>query len=286
MKEVFEHAGLRVTIEPDALSETPDEWNEAICIASFHPEFDHQSPNSPAQTPSDVRVWVAPKPALPLDSLRVLAWEWADGDEDIDVDDDPFNGPEWDRDALEDYLHARECDDDEWVEYLDNLDEWESYDRDDWEVFLIEAYVHGGVVLALAYEGRFPDRGWDVSQVGAVFIRKDGYWRGGWEAGMECPHCQAGTVEVVDDEVRCRGECGSTWPQEVDFRSIAKAYLDTWNQYLSGDVWVYTVERVITCDHCGAASVDLLDSCIGIYGQEWAVQEAKQAAEMWAKEVA
>jgi hypothetical protein len=30
------------------------------------------------------------------------------------------------------------------------------------------------------------------------------------EAGAECPLCQAGTVEVVGGEVRCRGECGNT----------------------------------------------------------------------------
>jgi len=31
------------------------------------------------------------------------------------------------------------------------------------------------------------------------------------EDGDECPACQNGTVEVVDGEVRCRGECGSIW---------------------------------------------------------------------------
>jgi hypothetical protein len=27
----------------------------------------------------------------------------------------------------------------------------------------------------------------------------------------ECPLCQSGTVEVVNGEVRCRGECGTVW---------------------------------------------------------------------------
>lgn len=31
------------------------------------------------------------------------------------------------------------------------------------------------------------------------------------EPGDECPFCQNGTVEIVDDEVRCRGECGAVW---------------------------------------------------------------------------
>lgn len=32
-------------------------------------------------------------------------------------------------------------------------------------------------------------------------------------ADDECPNCMNGTVEVVDGEVRCRGECGATWKQ-------------------------------------------------------------------------
>ena len=28
------------------------------------------------------------------------------------------------------------------------------------------------------------------------------------EHGAECPLCECGTVEVVDGEVKCRGECG------------------------------------------------------------------------------
>ena len=29
------------------------------------------------------------------------------------------------------------------------------------------------------------------------------------EHDEECPLCKCGTVEVVDGEVRCRGECGA-----------------------------------------------------------------------------
>lgn len=28
--------------------------------------------------------------------------------------------------------------------------------------------------------------------------------------GDECPICKCGTVEIVDGEVRCKGECGNT----------------------------------------------------------------------------
>ena len=38
--------------------------------------------------------------------------------------------------------------------------------------FGLEAYIHSGVVLALSHEGNFPDRQWDVSQLGLVFVAK------------------------------------------------------------------------------------------------------------------
>jgi hypothetical protein len=38
--------------------------------------------------------------------------------------------------------------------------------------FGLEAYIHSGVVLAISYEGNFPDRRWDVSQVGLIFVAK------------------------------------------------------------------------------------------------------------------
>jgi len=31
------------------------------------------------------------------------------------------------------------------------------------------------------------------------------------EEDDECPHCRNGTLEIHDNEARCRGECGSIW---------------------------------------------------------------------------
>lgn len=68
-------------------------------------------------------------------------------------------------------------------------------------VFGLEAYIHGGVVLALAGEGNFPDRQWDVSRLGYVFVSKADY----------------------GDKDRAR--------------EIALSLIREWNMYLSGDVW-------------------------------------------------
>jgi len=108
-----------------------------------------------------------------------------------------------------------------------------------YHVFLLEAYIHGGVALALQDEGRFPDRQWDVSNgIGAVLVAKS-------EA--------------------------KTKPQA---RKIAMFLIKEWNRYLSGDVYSFCLE-----DSEGNA----LDSLSGIYGDEYAKEEAMEAAKYQAK---
>ena len=70
----------------------------------------------------------------------------------------------------------------------------------------VEAYIHSGVTLAVLDNGNFPDRQWDVSYVGHVFLRK------------------------------------SDWPNPTDAFETAKSYINEWNTYLSGDVWGYSIE--------------------------------------------
>ena len=41
------------------------------------------------------------------------------------------------------------------------------------------------------------------------------------EDGDECPYCGNGTVEIVEDEIRCRGECGSVW-ENVNWKAGSK----------------------------------------------------------------
>jgi len=87
-----------------------------------------------------------------------------------------------------------------WVQ-RDTPDNIEEYD-----VFPLEAYIHSGVALALGGSpeaGRFPDRRWDVSLVGNVYVKRSA---------------------VPDTE------------------KAAKALVGDWNTYLSGDVWWYRIE--------------------------------------------
>lgn len=106
-------------------------------------------------------------------------------------------------------------------------------------VFGLEAYIHSGVSLALSNEGSFPDRQWDVSRLGAVFVSK------------------------------------KEWPKHEDAKKTAEGYIETWNTYLSGDVWGYVPE-----DEEG----EHIDSCWGYYGHEHAEEAGREALEYSAKQ--
>lgn len=89
-----------------------------------------------------------------------------------------------------------------------------------YHIFALEAYIHSGVALALRNEGNFPDRRWDVSQLGCVFASK------------------------------------KEWRLRKSARKAAIGLIKYWNQYLSGDVYGCVLEKYdknknqIDCDSC------------------------------------
>jgi hypothetical protein len=115
-----------------------------------------------------------------------------------------------------------------------------------WFVTPLEAYIHGGVCLALVWEHRgFPDRRWDVSRLGYV---------------------------VVDREAL--GEAGKPADDERCFE-IAKGLVEDWNTYLEGRVFGFTVKHTFS----GAQ-----ESCGGFYDSRWdgrtdCLPEARSVAE-------
>lgn len=123
--------------------------------------------------------------------------------------------------------------------------------QEQWAVFVVRAYIHGGVSLAL--EGsidhlRMPDQQFDVSRCGVVLIDKK-KWHGGLPAGAEVPE---------DDD--------RYW------REIAEAHVKEWNQYLGGEVYGYRVVE-------GENDDNEVDSCWGYYGIEAVREAAREAAE-------
>ena len=81
-----------------------------------------------------------------------------------------------------------------------------NFDFKAFHVFPLEAYIHSGVCLALSREGDFPDRRWDVSQLGAVLVSKK--------------------------EARTKAKA----------RTSALGLIKTWNDYLSGNVYGFEIE--------------------------------------------
>lgn len=102
----------------------------------------------------------------------------------------------------------------------DTLQEAKQFNKK-YHVFGLEAYIHSGVCLALSHEGNFPDRQWDVSQLGCVFVART--------------------------ETKYRSKA----------RTMAKGLIETWNDYLSGNVYGYVIED---------AQGNTIDSCWGYYG--------------------
>ena len=86
-----------------------------------------------------------------------------------------------------------------------------------YHIFGLEAYIHSGVTLALSKEGNFVDRQWDVSQLGCVFI--------------------------VKKETKTRPKA----------RKLARCLINTWNEYLHGEVYGYNSDA---------------GGCWGFYGEE------------------
>lgn len=103
-----------------------------------------------------------------------------------------------------------------------------------YHVFPLEAYIHSGVALYLGGEAT-TDREWDVSALGAVFVERS-----------------------KENDWLTRGKA----------EKAARQLIETWNQYLSGDVWCVDVQ-----DQDGE-SID--GSYGGSYGYNDAVQQAKE----------
>ena len=115
------------------------------------------------------------------------------------------------------------------------IDKW----KDTHHVFLLEAYIHSGIVLALMNEGNFCDRQWDVSSgIGAVFL----------------------------DKKEWKTKSQKAWKR-------ARALVKEWNQFLCGDVWGYCIDEHQTDDLESEVIDKSVESCWGFYGSEYAKEE-------------
>ena len=115
-----------------------------------------------------------------------------------------------------------------------------------YHIFSVSAYIHSGVHLTLGnVRFAYDSGGWDTSHVGAVFCAK------------------------------------SEWKTVKKAEKFAEGLIESWNQYLSGDVYGFVVEGP---DVENAGSGSDIDSCWGFYGLEYAKEEGLAIAKHFAEE--
>ena len=103
---------------------------------------------------------------------------------------------------------------------------------EEWEkthhVYKLNALIHSGIHLSIVSDLKEYYMGFDSGQIGFLLVTRD------------------------ESEI----------PEPFKY---AEGMVETWNQYLSGDVWGYTIED---------GEGDHVDSCWGFYGFEYAKEEA------------
>jgi hypothetical protein len=108
----------------------------------------------------------------------------------------------------------------------------------------VYAYVHGGATIRAAESNPFSCP-WDSGLSGFVYCTK--------EKAIEEFGKKVLTPRVKAQALKC-----------------LQAEVETFDQYLRGDIYGYIIERVGTKEN--------LDSCWGIYGYDYCLEEAKLAA--------
>lgn len=90
-----------------------------------------------------------------------------------------------------------------------------------------------------------------------------------WDSG------RVGFIYITKDKVKSEGI------DESKVEEYLIGEVETYNQYLTGDVYRYEISRVSVCDH-GCEHTELVDSCGGFFGEDFCISEAKSALNYYA----
>lgn len=216
-REIIQHNGYSIEMRQDEYSESPEEWgDDGLFLVAYHRDFtvdrgkrelialctesDFNNPSYNNRAYIENYGWRSLEEALAQGLLnrQVRRGKYSPGISQSLAQRIANKGRYEDRSTCteaKDYLKR-------------------------YHVFGLEAYIHSGIVLALSQEGNFPDRQWDVSQLGLVFVSRE------------------------------------EWKTRAKAREAAKQLIKTWNTYLEGDVWSFTIT-----DPSGKE----VDSCGGNY---------------------
>jgi len=166
--EEKEYKGYKINIYQDECAESPDDWgDDGLFLVGYHRDFYVDRKRTTRN--KDTKEKIVVEKGISQELARCIANSGKD-------------------EEGEDNTEAKE--------YIKK-----------YHIFGLEAYIHSGVVLALTHEGNFPDRQWDVSQLGLVFVAKK--------------------------ETRTRDKA----------KKLALGLIRTWNEYLSGDIYGYMIEN-------------------------------------------
>lgn len=171
---------------------------------------------------------------------------------EIFYDVDPESPRDWDNMGTMICFHNRYNLGDEKHGYdFNDYDNWEELykqiikDNDPAVILPLYLYDHSGITISY---GPFGCR-WDSGQIGFIFVSKE-------KARQELKYKRLNKQRLVKVEKYLQGE------------------VETYDQFLRGDVYGYKIFEVKTCD-LGCEHTEELDSCWGYYGQDCCMEEAE-----------
>jgi hypothetical protein len=178
----------------------------------------------------------------------------------IEHDDDPMNPrTDWDNITTMICFHKRYDLGDKTDYKSDNFDSWDELKtqiESDYKVLMIKPlymYDHSGITISTSPFGC----NWDSGQIGWVFIDKDNLQR---ISGDSDGFNELNLEEITDSEVK------------------------TYDQYVTGEVYRYTIYEIETCS-LGHEHKNFVEGCGGYFGEEECENEGKSVLQHLEKEV-
>lgn len=147
---------------------------------------------------------------------------------------------------------------DERFNYEGSPDEWRKEKEGEGAIVLpVYAYDHGNVVLNTTGFS-CP---WDSGQCGFIYADLDSI--------KNCFGIQHGLDK--GDSFVITPENTPTLPKEVidKVKAALVAEIETYNQFINGDVYGFQAGVIKTCPQCGESKEEETDACWGFYGQDW-----------------
>lgn len=173
---------------------------------------------------------------------------------EIEQDSSPDSPRTWDNLGTMVCFHKRYDLGDKTDYRSEDYDSWDELRQgiidNEGEVFMLPLYLydHSGITMST----RPFNCNWDSGQVGFIFVSKNKVKKEGIDE-----------TKVLD---------------------YLKGEVETYDQYLTGDVYGYRVYEVETCS-LGHEHKTLVDSCWGFYGEEYAEKEGRSLLEHYEKDL-